>query len=535
MQRRQSGLKQANRRLPPNLTEAFSRDLLKTLDDVMSSTSPLYQDYWRAHFLSEHMLSKYVEDGVGTTSDERRGAAIAKWLSVEERNGIFNNLIGDPNYEWSHALYGTGRTLFDVLEKAKEIVLSVIGAAPSLDLAHASYSGGASTSKRRVDGHPAIKFQGRADSTRYAWKVCRDLFRGTRYLDYIHTGLEPRMVDGSILFTVPKSSVIDRVACKEPDINVFLQKMFGAQIRTLLLRKGINLNDQSINGELAREGSRLGTLATMDLSSASDSVTHGLVRRLLPVDWYYWLNAVRSHTISIDGESHRLNMFSSMGNGFTFELESLLFYSISRAVCYLTGVRGRISVYGDDIIVPTEATIWVQQALELIGFQVNREKTFSEGPFRESCGSWWWNGLDVKPFFLKEPIRRYTDLIKVLNSLARWAAGDHGVVDPRFEAIHEKYRTFIPANLFGGQDFASIEALVTGHKPRSRLQAVVQKKSHDHIGGYLQWLQTTANRKHAGEAVTISGSRTTTLYRRVRNQQVREDVPVFLSFLRSTE
>ena len=76
---------------------------------------------------------------------------------------------------------------------------------------------------------------------------------------------------------------------------------------------------------------------------------------LLPEAWFDLLNDCRSQAVSYKGEWIELNMFSSMGNAFTFELESLIFWAIANAVCYCSGSRGHISVYGDDIIVPSGA------------------------------------------------------------------------------------------------------------------------------------------------------------------------------------
>lgn len=518
MHRRQTRLKQANRRLPPHVTPLFIERLTSLLDEDPSI---------EAKYLKKFFLTKFTDSSV-TSAEERRSRAITKWLAVEERNRLFNKQISSDPYENGHALCGCDWTLKELLDKAREIVASILPSSPSLDIAYAGYSGGASTSKKRQDGHPAVKFRDRADSTRYAWQVCRDLFRGTRYGKSIDSGLEPRFVRGSILFTVPKNSDVDRVACKEPDINVFLQKMFGNQIRTCLRRVGINLNDQTINGELAREGSITGLLATLDLSSASDSVTHGLVRRLLPDDWYYWLNTVRSHVIDIDGRTHRLNMFSSMGNGFTFELESLLFYSLLRSVAYATGIRGRISVYGDDLIVPVELAPFAIQLLGLVGFSTNAEKSFVEGPFRESCGAYWHNGINVKPFYIKGALHRYTDLIKVLNALTAWSSRVLHVVDPQYEAMMMEFWNFIPPKFWGGSDLTSITSLVTGDNPRSELVEVKEELDCSHNGGYLHWMQTTALRQDH-RSVSVRGVLSTGLYRSKRAKRGDRDIPIFLS------
>lgn len=507
----------ANSRLPRKLSSDFLADLKNVLDEDVSV---------RGQYLKAFYLTKYCEPDAAKKK-ARRDAAIQKWQSVEKRNRLTNECLVSNEYLMAPSSEVAGIRLDDVLRRAQEVILDTIGTTPSLDVSYAMYSGGASTSKRRKDGHPAIKFLEQADSSRRAWNTFAQFIEHSAYGRHIYeSGLEPRFVDGSVLFTVPKSTDIDRVACKEPDFNVFFQKSFGNQIRYLLRRVGINLNDQAINGELARRGSVDGSLATLDLSSASDSVTVELVRRLLPPDWFYYLDAARSHRINVEGVLTDLQMFSSMGNGFTFELESLLFYALARAVAYMTGIRGRISVYGDDIIVPTDLAPYLITCLRLVGFSVNNDKSFVDGPFRESCGAYWHEGVDVKPFFIKGPLTTMTDLIKALNQLVKWSLCG-GIVDPRYEVIHETYKAFVPQELWGGQDLSSITSLVTGDAPRKELREVTGKRWLCHVGGLLMWYQLTALRQLTGD-VSISGTESTKVYRLKPNRQWRSDLPVFL-------
>jgi len=516
--RRQTALLQANLRLPPALTQEFQIDLQNVLLEDGSLEASYMTKYWLTKFCESDKASALA----------RRNAAILKWRGVEERNRVTCERLLSREYLYDPANEVAMVPLALVIERARQVVHDVLGDTPSLDMAHAMYSGGASTSKRRSNGHPAVKFLEKADSTRRAWEVFAPLVEHSAYGRHIYeNGLEPRFVGGSILFTVPKSSDIDRVACKEPDFNVFFQKSFGNQIRYLLRRVGINLNDQTINGELARVGSIDGSLATLDLSSASDSVTLELVRLLLPPDWFYYLDACRCLTIDLDGVETPLSMFSSMGNGFTFELESLLFYGLARSVAYLTGLRGKISVYGDDIIVPTDVAPYLFHALRGVGFTVNAEKSFVDGPFRESCGAYWHEGINVKPFYMKGPLLTFIDLIKTLNQLTSWSSRVLGIIDPRYEAIHTKYKAAIPEEYWGGQDLTRDTSLVTGDKPRKELREVVGKKGLDHIGGFLMWLQLTAFRKLAG-SIQITGSANTKLFRAKRNPQLWGDLPVFL-------
>lgn len=216
--------------------------------------------------------------------------------------------------------------------------------------------------------------------------------------------MKPVVVRGSYWTSVPKTSLTDRGINVEPILNSFFQKGIGAAIRHRLKRVGIDLNDQTANQRLAREGSLTGLLATIDLSMASDTVAYLLVMQLLPTDWFEALDSVRSPICELpDGKYVVLEKFSSMGNGATFELESLIFYALLHVVCCMDEER-TISVYGDDLICPSDCYDRVVDALELLGFTPNKEKSFGSGPFRESCGKDYWDGTDVRPVFVKDEL-----------------------------------------------------------------------------------------------------------------------------------
>jgi hypothetical protein len=301
-------------------------------------------------------------------------------------------------------------------------------------------------------------------------------------------------VRGNVFFTVPKNADIDRCACKEPDINMFVQKGIGTHIRRSLRNHGIDLNDQSINRRLAHEGSVTKDLVTLDLSSASDSVSSELVFQFLPITWYTLLDAVRSQVTVIDGIEHRNHMFSSMGNGFTFELESLLFYALSRATAFFTGTRGMISVYGDDIICPSGMSRDLVDVLSYFGFSVNLEKSCLEGEFRESCGGHYHNGLDITPFYIREPVDSLIGLIHVANQLREWAyVKGCTVLDPEVESIWLWLKSHIPDVLWGGGNTAYKYQLVSLDVPQYRL--VEEKKGYStELGGFFHWLNATWDR-----------------------------------------
>lgn len=222
---------------------------------------------------------------------------------------------------------------------------------------------------------------------------------------------------GNSIITVPKNSKIDRVIAVEPGLNLWFQKGVGAMIRRRLLREGIDLNDQTRNAELARLGSLYGTLATVDFSSASDSIAYNLVRELLPPVWFSVMDSCRS-PIGIRGEQQtKWEKFSSMGNGFTFELESLIFYAAACAVREYTREDGVVSVFGDDVILPSSCCDLFYSFATFLGFKVNTQKSFSEGPFRESCGAHYWSGICVKPIYLKEMLSNVQSVYKLANGV----------------------------------------------------------------------------------------------------------------------
>lgn len=189
-----------------------------------------------------------------------------------------------------------------------------------------------------------------------------------------------------------------------PNGSVYLQKARGAIIRRRLKRWGIDLDDQTPNQDLAYLGSVDNSVATIDLASASDTVNIGIVRYLLPSDWFIALNSVRSRCVKFDavGFEGPTAKFSAMGNGFTFELETLIFFSLSKAVDELLNAGcGPLRVYGDDIVCHRACSELLVELLGYCGFKVNSRKTFTSGPFRESCGMDAFLGLDVTPIRYK--------------------------------------------------------------------------------------------------------------------------------------
>lgn len=216
---------------------------------------------------------------------------------------------------------------------------------------------------------------------------------------------------------VPKDARTLRTIAIEPALNVCMQLGVHSHLVQRLMSFGYDLSDQGVNQSLAKAGSMspVGqSYATLDLSSASDTLATEVVRMLLPSDWFGLLDDLRCKSGVVDGTTIEYNKFSSMGNGFTFALETLVFASLCEAVKSVTGERVS-SVYGDDIIIPDKSALLLKELLEFCGFKVNTSKSYFFGPFRESCGADWYSGYRVTPQYIRKHTLRCTDVYNFLN------------------------------------------------------------------------------------------------------------------------
>ena len=225
------------------------------------------------------------------------------------------------------------------------------------------------------------------------------------------------LTDYNKIVFVPKTAKVLRTIAVEPLFNGYLQKGVDEFMRKRLKHVGLNLDDQSRNQEMAREGSLPGDdpYVTIDLSSASDSISIELCRYVLPDSWFDLLNHVRSSSYLIDGVLQPYHKFTTMGNGFCFPLETLIFASLCVAAYDESAIAHDFSVYGDDIIVRQSVAARVLELLKICGFRANPKKTFLSGPFRESCGADWFSGMDVRPMGLDYAFETVQDVIKFCN------------------------------------------------------------------------------------------------------------------------
>lgn len=232
--------------------------------------------------------------------------------------------------------------------------------------------------------------------------------------------LEPHDEPPVRVIAVPKTAATPRIIAIEPVHMQYVQQGILEALTSALRRIPAwdlmgNL-DQEPNRLLARKASIDRSLATLDLSEASDRVSVRVVDTLLR---HYPLlreavMASRSQTADVLGHGViTLAKFASMGSALCFPIESMVFTAIVlqkvAGTPYLTddmvkNLVGRVRVYGDDIIVPSTDVVDVIEHLEAFGLKVNVRKSFWKSNFRESCGMDAYAGVRVTPIRMRKPL-----------------------------------------------------------------------------------------------------------------------------------
>lgn len=240
---------------------------------------------------------------------------------------------------------------------------------------------------------------------------------------------------------VPKGIDKKRGVSLEPVTHMYFQQMvFQAMDSYFHQHPELNicLHKQEFNRELAGLGSAILSYGTADLSSASDSVTITLVRKvfegtpLLP-----WLLRTRTRfcDVSYAGDTQRVTLekFAPMGSALCFPVECLIFSLIIRVASKRVGVDRYYRVYGDDMIMHRDVWDEAISILDQLHFIVNLDKSFAPGSiFTESCGIECLNGCDVTPLRIS---RRWNPIPQFRRN---------GTVQPRIMA---KLKWFNPRKL----------------------------------------------------------------------------------------
>lgn len=370
-----------------------------------------------------------------TTSHDPRANAVASWWKAEMQCSATNVLL--QSYQ-TGGVSPRHKETEAVIRKAQRIISDILGPLTPDKLAFMEQNfrfGPGATSC--VSGNDVVL------SKKYACSmhVTPRLYPYWRSLA-LPASQQVELRAYSRVTFVPKTSKTDRAIAIEPHLNIFVQLGIGALLRRSLRHYGIDLDRQThVNRALASVAHVRG-LATVDLSSASDTIASELVWLLLPFEWAALLDVCRTEYSLIDGQEVRLSKFSSMGNGYTFELESLIFLALARASGDHNGVA-----FGDDIILKSDCFPTLKNALDFLGFSVNSEKTFLAGRFFESCGYDYCNGVMVRPFYLKGAYHDFTSAcIRIANKIRLYSHmrnGGYGC-DIRFVRVWSYARRACP-------------------------------------------------------------------------------------------
>lgn len=264
--------------------------------------------------------------------------------------------------------------------------------------------------------------------------------------------------DHNELVFVPKNAKTHRAITIETDLNIYVQKGIGRVLKMKLNNLGIDTETQwRVNRHLVSRAYS-DALCTIDLSSASDTVSFNLVRLFLPDDWFDLLCWARPEFTSYKGNLHSLEKFSGMGCGFTFELETLIFHSILVACKELSHSASPISTFGDDMICGLDIMEDVVDTLSFLGLKVNSDKSYGKSAFHESCGADFFKDQNVRPVYLRYgnfDHEKEFCIYLYCNLLRRYASHRNGgyTCDGRFlpawlscfTRLRTDRRTFVPS------------------------------------------------------------------------------------------
>lgn len=350
-------------------------------------------------------------------------AAKEGFLSAERINWVTNRRL--YRFIDNAGLTSSDMPVATFIELWRKEVQSVLGSLPGSLTPR--FSGGATASDRKrqstipdkMTSHPTL-YPESVDLLPLWWGTAWG--RACAYPDSQQAPRHPKVIRANKFFSVPKDSQKDRGCCMEASISLGYQLAVGKEIGRALKRAYNNdlKSGKERHMAAACEASLTGDFATVDLTDASNRISRALPELILPNQWFQLVNSLRAPYVDIDGRVLRLEMFSSMGNGYTFELETLLFQTLCVTIAKESGYpASSVMVYGDDIIIPTAIANDCLAALIYFGFEPNKRKTFVTGPFRESCGGDYFNGQAVRPVYVEDPPTEPQHWISIANALWR--------------------------------------------------------------------------------------------------------------------
>lgn len=309
----------------------------------------------------------------------------------------------------------------------------------------------------------------------------------------------------SEIVCVPKSMITNRTISKEPVALQYFQQGIMKCImddvhKHPILSRHISFTDQSLSAEMARQGSIWGDYATIDLSSASDSVTLDIVKSLFRGTWILpMVLTTRSDMTELpSGRILKLRKFAPMGSAVCFPIETIVFAACCERAVRHTGGRARYRVFGDDIVISEGAVDCLIETLTACHFKVNDTKSFRGTEllnFREACGGEYFNGHEVTPLRISRkfsaPPRFTTSDADQISSYISFAnqAYDAGYLQLRKELI-QYLRDHMPKWLYENLVFSAESPIgiktfpsgATNYRLSSRINTALIRKE---VLGYI--------------------------------------------------
>jgi len=239
--------------------------------------------------------------------------------------------------------------------------------------------------------------------------------------DNLHSFLHWEECDPSAkIVLVPKDSRGPRIISAEPLEFQWIQQGIMRSLVNCLEKHHLTaghvwFTNQLPNQEQARQGSLSSDLSTLDLKDASDRVSLKLLEKILPKQFYRKIAACRSLSTKLpDGRTVTLRKFAPMGSALCFPIMATIVFAtvvtarlLSRRHSIHISLKEMyegakdVTVFGDDLIIPTRDYSLVAEALSKVGLMLNLDKCCTGPFFRESCGADWFRGQLVTPLRIK--------------------------------------------------------------------------------------------------------------------------------------
>ena len=388
------------------------QDLLvhKTLNDVENSVAS-HEDY-----IVTNMFKK-LEDDLGLNPD----AALL--------THTYNHFIESSNRElnFQRLLVAKPANIMRLLERARETCHRILGSFNPWDVKPRLTFGATEDLERSEDVVTRMR-----NSNENSLNPLGNALKHW-YLSQLPT-LDVRMTsstnDGSYVayHSVSKTLKIARPIGYHEPIQLAVQCGTGDLLASLLHKHtGINISTAQDWHKFLVEyySTEPGFIATMDQSDASQNILRLHAEFLLPSHVWDHLNAITPPQLLIEGKKRRLPMLAAQGNGYIFALQTIIFYALIHACMDTKEERKMVFQYGDDSIFPALKFKLVTAFFEKIGFTINKEKSFT-GSVLESCGADYHNGINVRPFYVKNLPSSTTDWYHVCNGIYRVGYHNNG-------------------------------------------------------------------------------------------------------------